>query len=217
MKKINWKMATYMLATLFTLNFTACSSDDDGDKDDNGNANGLIDKMSTEEQLLVGKWTAGGNPLYLYSDKTCQTPDGNKGTYTFNSETKELITTSGWGIRIVKSLDETTMVLQGVQTTKVWTFTKQTGFIDTHAEELLPGKWKNVTKPEVSLMLYRNTYALYEGTTIVDKGSWKKDNNYLLFGDSQLETVITYLDCSKLILNNAKGGQQFAGTYKRDL
>lgn len=214
MKKNDWRMVAYMLTLLLTLGFTACSSDDDGEE--NGETNGIISKMSTEEQLLIGKWTAGGNPLYLYSDKTCITPDRSSGTYTFNPETKELITTSGWGIRIVKSLDENTMVLQGVQTTKVWTFTKQNDFIDTHAEELLPGKWKNVDKPEVSLMFYRNTFNLYNGSTIVEKGKWEKDNNYLLFGDSQLEAIITYLDCSKFTIKNGKGAQAFVGTYKRE-
>lgn len=212
MKIVDFFKASLML--MFCFNLISCGDDNDSEKEgtDDAPKNGILNQMSADEKMLVGKWQADGNPLFLYSDKTCETPDNKVGNYSFNSDTKELITTSGWGIRIVKSLDNTTMVLQGVQTTKVWTYKRQ-GFVDKNAEELLIGRWQNTENPEKTIVFSSDSYVLdsKKGTYTVNKG---KDRVYISIDKGNYIPNIVHLDCYTLELT---GERLFKGTYKRVL
>lgn len=211
MKTLSFIKAAFLL--MLCVNFSSCSSDDDSgegnSKENPGNE--LVAQMSADEKLLVGRWEADGNPLFLYSDKTCITPDGNGGTYSFDSKTKELVTTSGWGIRIVKSLDNKAMVLQGVQTTKVWTYRRQGNFVDKQFNQLLTGKWQNIETPEKIIIFSSDKYILdsKEGSYAVKEG---KNRIYLDIDQGLYVPTMVHLDCYTLELT---GEKLFKGTYKR--
>lgn len=216
---------TVFLLTLCVY-FVSCS-DDENEKDGHKapHTNEVIDKMTTEEQLLVGKWIAnGGRPLYLYSDMSCSTPDLERGTYSYDPQTKELITTSGWGIRTVKQLDEKTMVLQGVQTTKVWTFNRQMDFIDKQYKELLIGTWLCTDDSKKKITINSDTYNFGIGDfyyEIKTGGKYSDGTEYILiYTDDEREPTsgesyslyIKHLDCNTMILY---GSGSKDGTYKR--
>ena len=189
------------------VNMISCSKDDDSANEQNPEdnpQNEVIGQLSENEKLLVGKWVAdGGNPLFLHNDKTCITPDSRSGTYQYTSESKELVTTSGWGIRVVKSLDNTTMVLQGVQTTKVWTYKRQDDFVDNQFEQLLIGTWKNTENPEMILIFSSNQYTLgsQKGIYTAKKG---KDRFYIDIDKGNYTPNLKYLDCYTLKLSGEK-------------
>lgn len=107
------------------------------------------------------------------------------------------------------------MILQGVETSKVWTYTRQNGFIDKDPATLLNGKWENASQQKV-LTINKDRFDLSIEGEIVESGPFVIWNtgNYLLFGEYQAETIMTHLDYYKLIIKNAKGGSQYAGTYK---
>lgn len=207
-------------------NLISCSDDENEQEEPKDNPkNEVINKMTTEEQLLVGEWIAnGGNPLKLHSDMSCYTPDKASGTYSYDPQTKELITTSGWGIRIVKSLDEKTMVLQGVQTTKVWTYKRQMTFIDKQYKKLLIGTWQRVDDSREITFINSDTYDFGMGDfyyEIKTGGKYSDGTEYILvradeerepdYGDGY-SLYIKHLDCNTMIVH---GSGSDDGTYKR--
>lgn len=199
---------------MLSVNMVSCDDDDsvNGEKPEDYPQNEVINQLSENEKLLVGKWGAdGGNPLFLYSDKTCITPDSQHGTYQYNPESKELITTSGWGIRMVKSLDNTTMVLQGVQTAKVWTYKRQDDFVDNQFEQLIIGTWKNTEKPETILSFSSNQYTLdsKKGTYTIENGKYRI---YINIDRGIYIPNLEHIDCYTLKLS---GEKLFKGTFKR--
>lgn len=212
-----------LLFTFFAA-LTSCSKDDP--KEVSGNE--LVEQMTAEEKLLVGEWIAdGGNPLFLYSDNSCYTPDKKHGTYSFDQETKELITTSGWGIRIVKSLDEKKMVLKGVQSSKVWTYERQMNFIDNNYQNLIIGTWRCIENPQNKVkFISSDKFDFGKGEfyyKIITGGKHSDGTKYILAtidDDKYTNNIyddyylyITHLDCNTMIVNGS--GDSIDGTYER--
>lgn len=191
--------------------------------DDESEENGAIDNMTIEEQLLVGKWESDGNPLYLHSDMSCRTPDGVTGNYHYDPQTKELITTTGWGIRAVRSLDEKTMVLQSVTTKKSWTYKRKMGFIDNQYQKLLIGTWQGIDNDnsnKIIRFINSNTYDFGMGKfryeIVASAGSIYVQPDEERDPDSAY-LRITHLDCNTMIVLGGpyEVGASNAGTYKR--
>lgn len=206
---------------MLCVNLTSCNNDENENLKDEPK-NEITNTMTTEEKLLVGEWISdGGNPLELYSDKSCYTPDRESGTYSYDSQTKELITTSGWGIRIVKSLDDKTMVLQGVQTSKVWTYDRQMNFIDKQYDKLIIGTWQNTESPNQKIVFSdSNTYNLGMGDIyyeIITGGKYSDGSKYILVSAQEASNnynlYIKHLDCNVMIVYGS--GKPYDGTYKR--
>lgn len=226
MKAKSFIKATFLF--MLCVNFVACSDDED-EKDSlkDNSENEVVNKLTAEEQLLVGEWISdGGNPLDLYSDMSCYTPDRKSGTYSYNPQTKELITTSGWGIRIVKSLDEKTMVLQGVQTSKVWTYNRQKTFIDKQYKKLLIGTWERIDSQKKTVtFINSDTFDFGMGDfyyEIKTGGKFSDGTEYIYvdaddarepdYGDGY-GLYIQHIDCNTMIVHGS--GVSNDGTYKR--
>lgn len=212
------KCENIFLVLILCIIFFACNSGDEfadeGDNKDDSQS-GQIDELSTDEKLLVGKWLYSNSPLFLYSDKTCITPDKNSGTYKFDVVTKELITTSGWGIWIVKSLDDTAMVLQNVSSGKVMTYKRQYNFVDKECRRLLIGRWQKKDDPNTILTIDSEKCILDSNGTLTERFYSVKgegDAAYLYMNDYYGYPTLEHVDYYTLIL---AWNKRFSGTYQR--
>lgn len=184
-----------------------------------------VSKMTIEERLLVGLWHCSSvdRDMILRSDGTCKTPTlpttyqsgYDSGTYQYDSQTHELITTTDrFPIVIVRTLNEESLVIQSEEDGKKWSFYRETNYIDNQYKQLVVGTWQNTEDPTKRLTIDTKKYYVYEDTYYPSK--YSSIPCISIKSPEGLALTATHLDCISLIIEKSSGSEvDYSGTYKR--